>query len=213
MKPIFTCFYTIGTFYEQEAARLRRSLDRLGLAHDLRGIPSAGDWCKNAALTARHIATMLAAYPDRPVVQLDADAVVWRAPALFHTLDCDVALHRRRGTEWLNGTVYFAPTHGARRVSARYLQLIEGNPGCTNEQVMLGKAIEELAGQFKLSILPASYCFIPDIMASDLAEGEQTVISHFQASRTAKAVGGEHEARRKQWILEWEKMEAEIAVS
>lgn len=186
MRPIYTAFYTRGTRYEQEAARLQRSLDVLGLPHDIRAVDDRGNWMANTQLTAGHVWAMLEAHPDRPVIQLDADAVVWRRPDLFEDglIDADLAVHYRRGRELLNGTVWFAPTAGARLVARRYLDLIQANAGCTNEQTMLAKAIEDLAGLATIYRLPAEYTWIHDIMAMDLA-GAEPVIEHLQASRVA----------------------------
>ncbi len=189
-RPLYTAFYTRNTFYEQEAERLRDSLDKFGLPHDIRPVDSQGDWIANTKLTATHIVTMLKAYPDRPVVQLDADAFIHRRPDLFEDgLDCDVAVHYRQGHELLNGTVYFAPTAGAKMVAEKYLEIIQANPGCANEQTCLDAATKELSDLIKLYKLPAGYTFIADIMRNDRAEGEEIVIEHLQASRQARGTG------------------------
>lgn len=186
--PLYTAFFTTNTIYEQEAARLRRSLDRLGLEHDIRPVADRGDWMKNAALTASHVCAVLADHPDRFVVQLDADAVVWSHPKLFDELieagNCDVAVHYRAGVEMLNGTVFFAPTAAAKAVAATYLDLIESCPGCTNEQTMLAKSIEQHRGAARIVWLPAAYAWIGDIhKREDLSPFTEPVIEHLQASR------------------------------
>jgi hypothetical protein len=188
IRPIYTCFHTPG-LYAHEATRLRNSLNRLGLDHDIRQIESRGDWVANSRYTARHICTMMANYPIRPLVQLDADAVVWNYPWLFDelsTMGMDIAIHYRKGSELLNGTVWLNCTSGARLVAERYRDLIEANPDCTNEQTMLAKVIDELTGQIRIFKLPANYCFIADLMKHDLAEGEQVVIEQLQASRETR---------------------------
>lgn len=215
MSPIYTAFYTRGTLYEAEAKRLAKSLDRLGLEHDIQPVDSLGDWVANTKQTAAHICRMLTKYPDRPVVQLDADAVVWRLPSLFDELPSrgvDVAVHYRQGRELLNGTVWFNATPEAKFVAHRYFRLIRDHPGCANEQTMLSVALEELRSVVNAFRLPAGFTFIPDIMARDLAEGEQVVISHFQASRSAKKCGGDAEANRHKWITEWEKLQGELCI-
>lgn len=203
MKPIYTAFWTIGSIYEVEAARLRASLDALNLPHDIRPVPSQGDWRANTQLTVRHILTMMDAYPDRPIVQLDADAIVMQTPLLFEGgIDCDVAGHFRRGHELLNGTLYIAPTHGARLVMEKYRDGVAAHPEHRNEQHWLQVAVEELRDVIRWGDLPASYCYIRDIMAGDLAEGETPIICHHQASREVHDPNGEHLARRRKWIAE-----------
>lgn len=197
MPPIFVAFYTRGTLYEREADRLRASLDKHSLPHDIRPIDSLGDWIANSRYTATHVLKMMDAYPDRPIVQLDADAVVYARPTLFDDLDCDIAAHIRRGSEMLNGTLYVAPTRAARLVIERYQTGVANHPDHTNEQKWLHEAVKELAYCVNFHGLPASYCWIPDIMADDL-NGDNPVIGQMQASRER----GRCDAweRRQKWI-------------
>lgn len=186
MRPIYTAFYTVNTIYEQEAARLQRSLESHGLEFDLRGIESRGDWYLNTHYTATHILTMMRAYPDRAIVQLDADAVVWKYPDLFDQLtssSSDIAVHYRRGHELLNGTMWVAPTCQAFKVIEEYERLVSVDPrNCHSEQRMLQAAIQRMP-ETRVTLLPAGYTFIHDIMKDDLGEGEPVVIEHLQCSR------------------------------
>lgn len=186
MRPLYTAFYTKGTLYEQEAERLRTSLNAQGLEHVIRSVPDRGSWIANTRHTAEHICEMLANYSDRPLVQLDADAVVWKYPWLFDDLwkdDADIAVHYRQGRELLNGTLWFNVSPAAREVAELYRTLIANSPGCANEQTMLAAAIEEMGDRLKVHRLPAGYCYIFDIMNGDLPDGEEPVIEHLQASR------------------------------
>lgn len=180
---IFTAFYTIGTIYESEAARLRRSLDRLGLRHDLHGIQDRGSWKENTHHTATFICEMLDLH-DGPVVYLDADAVVWRQPVMFDDLSAyDLAVHYRKGTELLNGTLWLANTPACKRTIRTYRELVSANPQDRNEQQYLAHAIRRTSPN--VYRLPAGMCFIHDLMKDDLAPGEQVFIEHMQASRTS----------------------------
>lgn len=201
MRPLYTAFYTRGTLYEHEAARLRASLDKFGLEHDIRGIDSRGDWAANAGYTATHVLNMMDAYPKRPIVQLDADAIVWQPPGLFSDLTeqgIDIAVHYRRGVEMLNGTMWVAPS--GRKLIERYRDLVAGGK-TSNEQKMLQQAIDEMAGEIRVYRLPASYCFIFDIMKDDL-DGAPVIIEHLQASRETNARGSEHLRRRHERVKE-----------
>lgn len=184
--PIYVSFYTAG-LYEREAARLRGSLDALGLPHDIREVADKGGWLQNTRQTPDVICAAMGRHPFRPVVYLDSDAVVWEYPRLFDELAagdlCDVAVHYRKGTELLNGTVYFAPTSNALRAAWRYAELIGLCPGETSEQRLLARALDELKSEVRVLRLPASYCWIHDVMAQDMAPGERAVIEHLQASR------------------------------
>lgn len=181
MRPIYTCFFTPG-LYEQEAARNIARMDALGLEHDCRKVGDHGSWQLNTHQTPRHLAAMMDAYPDRPIVYLDADAYIHCYPDLFDRMpgDVDIAVHYRRGEELLNGTLYIAPTDAARKVIDKYLSdVVRHRP--MNEQKCLQDAIA--ATPCVVQRLPATYAWIHDIMAADVQPHEQIVIEHLQASR------------------------------
>lgn len=182
LSMIFCAFYTPGP-YEREAARLRSSLDKFNLPHDFTVVPDAGSWRANTHKTAQFIVDMQIKHAGEPIVSLDADCYCWRYPALLFELnpaDTDLAFHRRRGTELLNGAVWFANNEMSRAVAARYAQLCRENPDFRDEQQFLWKAIEELKPRWVN--LPAAYCWIHDIMAEDLGDNEP-VLEMLQMSR------------------------------
>lgn len=205
-RPLYVAFFTRGTLYEAEAARLRASLEALALPYDICGIDPRGDWAANARYTPVHVLEMMDRHPQRPLVQLDADAVVRRRPDLFEdgAIDGDLAAHVRRGTELLNGTLYVAPTPAARAAIERYAQLVAAHGDDPNEQRFLHAAVRELTaaeqGRLRFVNLPAGYCFIPDVMAEDRADGEPAVIVQHQASRERAASMARE--RRRGWIAE-----------
>jgi hypothetical protein len=181
--PIVCCFFTLSTIYEREAARLRCSLDRFGLEYDLQGIPSRGDWTANTHYTATFCLEMQEKHAGRPVIYLDADAFLWKRPELLLTLnpaDTDIAFHLRQGVELLNGTVWFANNDASRAVCARHAELCKLRPTFRDEQRFLKQAIDELKP--RCTLLPATLCWIADIMAQDLGDREPQ-IEHLQASR------------------------------
>lgn len=185
MQPTYVCFYTTGTIYETEAARLRRSLDRLGLKHDLWPIEDRGSWARNAGFTATFLLRSLQ-IREGPVVYLDADAIVWSTPTLFESLspsEYDLAAHYRGDRELLNGTLWMANTPACRKAIETYKAKCDARPDHRNEQIFLQETVREMGDAIRLRKLPASYCFIHDLMADDLVDGEQPVIEHMQASR------------------------------
>jgi hypothetical protein len=185
---IYTAFHTNDERYNAEADRLRRSLDRLELPHDIRIIEDRGNWRDNTQQAATHVCQVMADYPDQPVILLDADAVVWRRPVLFDQFaekgGVDIAVHYRRDEVLLNGTVYFAATKKAKKVAELYRQNVADNPTVPSEQTMLALALTQLEKEkVRVYKLPAGYCWIHDVMRDDMAPGEELVIEQLQASR------------------------------
>lgn len=182
MIPTVVCFYTVNTIYEQEAARLRRSLDALGLAHDLRPVESRGSWAANAGMTAGFLCNMLDDHKGKPIIYVDADAVFWKRPVLLEHLTadaCDIAAHRAVRGHLNNGTLWLANNAVCRDVVTDYYRRVINTPGEKDEQRHLDFAIKA-DPRCRLFQLPESYCFIHDLMKSD---PEAAVVEHLQASR------------------------------
>jgi len=181
--PVVTAFYTTGTRYEAEAARLRASLDKLGLRHWIIGVEDRGSWAANVKQTPEFLLRAMRHWSGQPIVYVDADAVFWRRPDLFAELspaDHDIAAHYRAGQELLNGTLWLSNSPACERVIGTYWTLVVGNPKERNEQLFLDRAIRELKP--RVFQLPAAYCWIHDVMANDL-NGDEPVVEHLQASR------------------------------
>jgi len=183
---IFTCFYTRDTFYEDEAARLRKSLHRFGLLYDFRGIPDRGSWASNAGFTAQFLCDILEEFRPHDVVYLNADSFAWQRPQLLLDLTpdaCDIAIHRCAWGQLANGTMYLSNSEKCRSLIANYRDRVVQHPDHRDEQRFLDLAIKR-AKHTKISQLPASYCYIGDMMAP-LAQNE-IVIEQLQASRQMK---------------------------
>ena len=163
--------------------RLVRSLDILKLPYHAQAIESLGDWAANARYTATHILNMMDAYPDRPIIQLNADAFIWQYPELFERgLDCDAAACRMPWGQLANGTIYLSPTASARALIREYAALVRANPKLADEQLMLDHAIRNLAGSLLFFSLPLEYCWIDDLHRK-YQPTAKPIIEHLQASR------------------------------
>lgn len=198
-SPIYVAFFTQGTIYEREAQRLKASLDLLGLPHDIIGIEDRHDWATNASQTARFCREMLEKHFFRPVVYLDADAVVRKFPAKFYEMEgVDLAAHWVNGSCFANGTVYWGKGPISSSIARTYETLVNKHGGThPNEQKLLEEAILEHRPGARIERLPASYCWIEDICRDGLAD-DQIVIQHLQASRERH--GGDPLANRRRWV-------------
>src|SRR5690606_36469708 len=117
---------------EAEADRLRRSLARLNLPHEITPADDLGSWRANTRQKPRFLRAALERHA-RPILYLDADAYVHRDPwPLLDTLGGSIAAHwwvcPDGAAEWLAGTIYLRPTPTAYRVLDRWCDLIDANP-------------------------------------------------------------------------------------
>ena len=172
----FISYYTPN--YEQQANRLRESLDGLALPYTIEAIDNLGSWDKNTHYKPEFILKHLIS--SDAVVWTDADSVVRENPILFDSLDCDIAFHRFKGKELLSGTVYFRNTAATIRLLLRWMAINLDNPEIF-DQKNLDQAISEIE-DLKIAELPPEYCFIFDL-SREYYGGRKPVIEHFQASR------------------------------
>ncbi len=183
MRPIITSYYTKGTGYETQVEHLRASLRRFNLDNDVVGIPDQGTWRKNVYYKAGFLKQMMAKYQGRPIVFVDADAILRMNPVLFNDYNCDFACHFFNGKELLSGTLYLGNTKGARLVVNAWIRKNKENPTVHMPQRNLAAVYEEQKGKIKSKILPVEYCMIFD---SSARHDVKPIIEHFQLSRLYK---------------------------
>lgn len=185
-RPIVISYYTEGTGYEKEVQGLLSSLRRFNLEYDIKGIKSLGDWQKNTHYKAKFIKAMLMKH-RKPVLWIDADAVINKYPFLFNDLDADVACYfrnygkfpissRKEGKELLSGTLYFDHNEKVLALLSKWIKANKANP-TRWEQKNLEEAIKGWDG--RIVELPPQYCKIFDTMKSV----DNPAITHYQASR------------------------------
>lgn len=182
-EPVFICFYTRNTAYEGLAQRLRLSLEKYGLDYKIVAVDTMGSWEHNCAYKARFVREQWGEL-GRPVVWLDADATVESDPVLLRRCGADFAVSKTHGWEFGSGTVFFGATPAAGRLLDRWVLRCEADP-LLWDQMHLDAAWADIASEEALITqwLPKSYLYIFD-HERDVAP----VITHWQASRTEKAV-------------------------
>lgn len=186
-------YYTVNTPYEQEAAKLIKSLNKLNLLHDISGVPNLGNWQANTRYKAKFMLDMMDKHPDKNLLYIDCDAVVHKRPELFTNYNCDVAVRwqdfRWRKNECLSGTIYMENNERTKKLCNIWAATnkSEGDNGKTFEQWNLGTAIEKMKKTDGLIAknLPPEYTFIFDSMRR-MYPNAVAVIEHFQASRKFK---------------------------
>ena len=190
---VVVAYYTVNTPYEQEAAKLRHSLERLGIPHDIVGVQNLGNWQANTRFKAKFMNEMLDKHKGINLVYVDCDAIIHSDPILFENYDCDIAVRwqdfKWRKNECLSGTIYMANNSLMRELCKRWstINKQEGDNPKTYEQWNLGKVIEDMRneGKIKDKNLPPEYTMIFDSMRA-MYPDVNPVIEHFQASRTLR---------------------------
>jgi hypothetical protein len=123
--PVFICYYTEHTSYENEAKLLRLSLETHGLESHIAAIPNLGSWQKNTQYKSQFIAAELERL-KQPVVWVDADAIVIQRPEALLTMPAGVDLAAVRfatDQHLLSGTVYFSGSPKCMEVVKRWNDL------------------------------------------------------------------------------------------
>ncbi|MFW9899685.1 MAG: hypothetical protein ACFFDY_00175 [Candidatus Thorarchaeota archaeon] len=207
-KFVMVSFFTIDTPYEKEVKNLIKSLETLKLDYYIEGIEDLGGWVMNTQYKPVLIERVLK-MSGKPVVCVDADAIVKKQPKLFEKMkDIDFAAYfpnsmRDRDKELfpgvnfimdrlLSGTIYFNYTDGAFRLLEMWkMKCLEDNR--TIDQNLLLDCVKSLKDKIMIRPLPLSYCQIYDIVRNK----DNAVIEHFQASRRHRNTIRSDDSRKK----------------
>jgi hypothetical protein len=184
-EPIFVNYYTPDNGYKAYADNLRTTLMRLNLDFDIQPIRNRGDWDTNTKFKPEFILKMLDAHPGRPVVWLDADAVVVSLPEKLLRCKADFACRIRETGELISSVMFFANNEVCRELLKAAQKLIDtGEKRSFGEQKFIEEAVVKWRKKksFKFENLPESYCCIMGISKLN----EDPVIEQHQASRSLK---------------------------
>jgi len=194
MLPLFVNYYTLDTGYEQEVKNLIQSCEKLSLETDFVGIDSKGSWEHNCCHKPQFLLKMLEKH-KRPIVWIDADAVILKKPLFFDSLECDIALRiyddlpLEHPSKVNTATVYLQNTEQVKELlklwEARCHYVLENKIGGSWDQSALRDVLFQEGSPITVKPLPDSYCTIYDKKITPL---ENAVILQYQASRLFKKV-------------------------
>ncbi|MCB1072879.1 MAG: hypothetical protein KDK96_07250 [Chlamydiia bacterium] len=191
MFPTIISFYTENTPYEKEAEDLAASCEKFNLPHEIDPMPNFGSWEKNCCFKPKYILKKLSDL-QKPVLWLDADAIVYQKPTLFESLETDVALHSNHSlpenhpSKVNSGTLLFYPTPASFSLLEKWDQETERLLEEDSEpwdQISLRNVL--FKSDVRIYFLDSCYCRIFTKIESE-DELKNSFFIHFQASRTLK---------------------------
>ena len=207
-------FHTPDEMYRNEAARLKKTLDRLDLAYRFVEVTPHENWVRTTLSKPSWISELRDELKG-PLLYVDVDALVHEDPwPVLSRVDADVAAHVTPRGEFTSGTVLINDTPGARRLLSRWQELAEARrdkdrgeleaTGENGDQGLLKEAVLESEGAanaaFTFHRLPPNLTYIFDRVETTYLEGS-VIIEHLQASRESSG----HEkrlARRRERLKE-----------
>lgn len=183
--PIIISYYTKNTPYEKEAKKLIESCEKLGLQYVIEGVANQGSWEANCAYKSQYVLDKWENL-NKPVLWVDADALIIRKPTLLCGIDADFGIHKIDRWEFASGTIFFNTSKNAGLLIKEWVNQCRQNPQ-EWDQTHLDNAWEVITNQIPLKTfwLPESYTHIFDRHVTS-GEDPEPVIRHYQASRQLK---------------------------
>jgi hypothetical protein len=201
-------FFTQGTRYEREAARLERSAKRLGLAIDMSAVPDRGTWLKNVRFKGRFLREKRKQLRG-PLLWVDADAVLHADPWPYLSgYEADIAVATHSDGRLISATLWMDDTKGCQTALGRWYKEMAAD-GAVNDQV----ALERIANQtrtdwpnapYRFQYLPPSFCYVFDRTKKQFPD-VIPIIEQLQASREIRLEGEANQAnlaRRRARVAE-----------
>lgn len=192
--PLISSFYTKNTSYEEEAQLLLASCKHFDLECDVQAIASQGSWEMNCAFKPFFIYEQMLKH-RRPLLWIDADASIVRAPQMLPAFSADLALRIDGDLPYdhpsymLSGTLFIQHSTGAERLVRLWAEACMRelkNPQRTEEfwdQIALRDVLLANQSDLHIASLPPSYV---SIVGHPSSRKEEAVIEHRQASRCHK---------------------------
>lgn len=182
--PTIISFYTDDEIYRPAVDRLRTSLERFNLAHEIVCCPARKTWNENCLYKANFISAMIQNYEPLDLIWMDADAEVLRYPELLGEIEGDIAaVVNSHGL--FAALIYFRNTPQVKKLIEAWILVNESNPNeFTGDQINLERVLgqEEFKRSVTFQNLPWEYSYIPDVMGGI----EDPVVVQHQASRQGR---------------------------
>lgn len=155
--PLVINFHTDDSFYREEAKHLLASCRAFDMPIYQEVLPNSGSWTGNCAQKGPFVHRCMVRH-QRPLLWLDADAVVVQKPTIFEEVECDFAAFWHGGVELISACCYFNCTPAAMALVQQWAARCVGHPDVW-DQKLLQQAVEEMK-ELRVVKLPMGYCKI-----------------------------------------------------
>ncbi|PWI80504.1 hypothetical protein DEO48_08400 [Enterobacter sp. CGMCC 5087] len=157
---VFVSFFTCNWRYPQMAQRLASTLQDMGVAYDIRCMPSDSDWLANTRIKPRFIRQMLKLYPR--IVWIDADSDVHQLPRMLLNFREDLLLRPHStvpGRAWHVSVMGWRSTPETVALCDAWLAYSDEHGG--TDEAAFDAVISEFAPALRIGLMPAKYHRIP----------------------------------------------------
>lgn len=193
--PAIISFYTENTPYSQEARRLQKSCEQLGLEYHIKGVPSFGSWMLNCVFKPFFILGEFLRL-KKSVFWIDADAVFMREPHWEDFWGCDCAVRKdlwlpdEHPSQLNTSALFFHYSSGSEQLLrswvfyAQRMLLDEQQP---REGIVSLSLFQAMRHHQEVLVKNLSIKYVQVFDHSlDLFEAAMPVILHYQVSRQFK---------------------------
>lgn len=188
-------YYTIDTPYEREAARLRQSIDKLGIEHNIVGLPSLGSWVENCAQKARFIKDRYEALGG-DFWWFDADAELISHPEELSPEKVDLAAPIRNRWNLNSSCVYFGNSSRTAELVELWTGYCETYPFVFDQLLLMfaahnlqrgnGLKLLSLSDRYKKKYKAGAIGNFIKIAREQLGLREKPIVRQYQASTRLK---------------------------
>ncbi|MFZ5272124.1 hypothetical protein [Enterobacter asburiae] len=157
---VFVSFYTRNWRYQEMAQRLAWTLDRMGIAHDIRCMPAASDWLANTRIKPHFIRQMLALYPR--IVWIDADSDIHQLPRMLLNFNEDLLLRPHStvpGRAWHVSVMGWRATPDTVALCDAWIS--HGDEHGGTDEAAFDAVVNRFAPVLRIGRMPAKYHRIP----------------------------------------------------
>jgi hypothetical protein len=196
----YVAWYTSDSIYEEVFnSHLKPSLEKYNLEYVVYPMPNYKKWNLNVCQKPGAILKALEEIKE-PLVVVDVDAKITGEPVLFDRIDperFDMACHFLDWSSWYNrpndttkelltGTMWFNYNPDILKLCKIWSDACQRNK-CA-DQKPLEYLLKDTYNHIRVCKLPVEYCYITSLPNGQppFVDVKKPVISHFQASRSAK---------------------------